>query len=262
MEFDLSKIRLSDCDMKRGLVLPKAPSQELAEFVGILTGDGHISFNTKENVVCISGDSRLDYDHMKYIKSLIKNLFNLNVKISKRRDQNLARIKFCSKGLLNFFQGMGYYKHLSRNIKIPDWIICNKVYFLNFLKGLADTDFSLMLYKNRKIYPPYPVIALTSADRGLILLISRFLEEQGFNTDMMLDTKRFDKRSEATRIENRLRLSGRQNLELWMNVIGFRNKRHLDKYREGIESQKITRSIGRPQLEIHGLKNKNGDGGI
>ena len=34
MEFEISKIKMSNYDKKRGLVLPNVPSQELAEFIG------------------------------------------------------------------------------------------------------------------------------------------------------------------------------------------------------------------------------------
>lgn len=31
---------------------------------------------------------------------------------------------------------------------------------------------------------------------------------------------------------HRIQISGRKNLEKWMKLIGFRNKRHLDKYKK------------------------------
>ena len=62
MEFDLSNVKLSYNDIRRGLILPKEPSKELAEFIGILAGDGYVSFNTNRNVVSVSGDSNLDWN--------------------------------------------------------------------------------------------------------------------------------------------------------------------------------------------------------
>lgn len=265
MEFDLSQIKLSNTDIKRDLVLPKEPSKELAEFIGILAGDGYVSFNTGRHVISISGDSRYDSIYLRdYVKPLIKRLFNLDVKVAKRKGKNLVELMFNSTGVVSFLRELNYYKHHSRNIKIPSWIVANSDYFLHTMKGLADTDFSLMLYKNRKSYPHYPVIAMTSMDKELILLMSNFLEQIGFNVDLIVDGKRFDSRFNKTWLEQRLRLSGRQNLKLWMELIGFRNNRHLGKYQEYLKSGTITCKKGRPPKIIEGLKDKRkyGDAGI
>lgn len=253
MEFDLSKIKLSYYDIKRGLVLPSAPSEELAEFIGILAGDGHVSFNTNKNNISITGDSRLDVEYLKYVKSVIEQLFNLKMNIFVKKRQNTALIKFESKGIVNFLRSVGYYKHNSRNIRIPDWITENENYLLNTIKGLADTDFSLMIYKNRKVYPYYPIISIGLADKEFTILISNFLVKQGFNTNLIFDDSVLDKRSGKIWSKTTLRLSGRQNLDLWMNLIGFRNQRHLNKYQEYIKSGIITKNIGRPQLKIKGI---------
>ncbi len=255
MEFDLSKIEISYVDRKKGLVLPKSPSKELAEFIGILAGDGYVSFNTGRHAISILGDSRYDFTYLRdYVRPLIKKLFNLDAKVTKRNGKNLTEILFESNGVISFLRELGYYKHHSRNIKIPNWIMGNQDYFLCTMRGLADTDFSLMLYKNRKLYPYYPIIAITSMDKQLILLMSNFLEQLGFNVDLITDAKRFDGRFNKTWLEQRIRLSGRQNLELWMRLIGFRNQRHLNRYTEYLKSGTITMKRGRPQLQIERLK--------
>ena len=234
--------------------MPTKPSEELAEFIGILAGDGHVSFNTKRYHTSIAGDSRLDLNYLEYVKNLIKKLFNLDINISVRKKVNTALVEFESRGILSFLRNIGYYKHNSRNIKFPDWIMENEDYLLNTIKGLADTDFSLMLYKNRKIYPYYPIISIGLADKEFTILISNFLVKQGFNTNLIFDDRVLDKRSGKIWSKTTLRLSGRQNLDLWMKLIGFRNCRHLNKYEDYLKSGVIIRKIGRPQLNIKGLR--------
>ena len=46
MNFDLSKVELSKNDVRRGITLPILLSKELAEFIGIVIGDGHLSVST------------------------------------------------------------------------------------------------------------------------------------------------------------------------------------------------------------------------
>jgi len=50
MTLDSSQIKLSNNDIKRGLVLPKRHSKELAEFVGILTLVMGILIITRTNI--------------------------------------------------------------------------------------------------------------------------------------------------------------------------------------------------------------------
>ena len=88
----------------------------------------------------------------------------------------------------------------------------------------------------------------------------KFLKYLGFNVDVILDAKRFDYRFNKEWIEQRLRLSGRKNLQLWINLIGFRNQRHLGRYEEYLKSGTMVRKRGRPPKTIEGLK--NGDAGI
>ncbi|MBU2639714.1 MAG: hypothetical protein KKG75_03335 [Nanoarchaeota archaeon] len=248
--FDLSRIKLSHYDKQRNLHLPKQPSEELAEFIGILAGDGYVSFNTNRNVISISGDSRYDYDYLnKHIKNLIKKLFNLDTRANKRKRAKYAEIYITSKGLINFLKYVGYYKHKSKNIKIPRWITNNNDFMIPFIQGVADTDFSLMLYKNRKIYPIYPKIGLTSVSKELVHIIGSWLNKKGFLVYIRKD-KHFDKRTNNTGIEFRLTLSGRKNLEMWMDFIGFRNNRHLNKYKEYLDSGNISKKIGRPPIKL------------
>lgn len=42
MKFELSQVKYSHYDTKRGIKLPENPSIELAELVGIILGDGHL----------------------------------------------------------------------------------------------------------------------------------------------------------------------------------------------------------------------------
>jgi len=91
MRFDLTPICMSAKDRKRGLFLPEFPSEDLAEFFGILTGDGYINYYEFQNkyLLEIAGDSHLDYEYLrKYVNDLIKNIFNLDSSFFKRKDQN------------------------------------------------------------------------------------------------------------------------------------------------------------------------------
>jgi hypothetical protein len=71
---------------------PSLDSQEIAEFIGALLGDGHLTNYTVE----LCGDSRLDKHYLvNYIPKLVFNLFLLDGTI--RVQQNTLRVKFQSR---------------------------------------------------------------------------------------------------------------------------------------------------------------------
>ena len=105
MEFDLSQIKLSSKDIKRGLVLPNYFSKDLAEFIGILAGDGFINHYKDKNlyIMDIAGDKKLDKEYLEvYVKNLIKRLFNIECKIYYKKNQNSVEVRVLSKGLYNY----------------------------------------------------------------------------------------------------------------------------------------------------------------
>ena len=64
MKFDLSKVKISYVDRKEGLTLPQETSVELAEFIGILAGDGHVGHHTDyHHSVEISGHKIDDIEY-------------------------------------------------------------------------------------------------------------------------------------------------------------------------------------------------------
>lgn len=229
MKFDLSQIELSCFDINKGLALPTQASKKLAEFFGIIAGDGWVSFNSKQvkNVVAISGDEKVDIPYLKgYVTPLIKELFNLKVPIHHKPDK--CEIYFSSKGVLNFLRKQDYYKHNHEPLKIPNWILEDGLYFQYFIKGLADTDFSFYFIR-RKTKRSFPIIELTSIYNNLILKVDEWLKSKGFKTYVLLNRKRVNKKKNRTTYESIVRLVGHNNFTLWMELISFRNKRHLDK---------------------------------
>jgi hypothetical protein len=96
LKFDLSHIEFSHYDKKRGLKLPKEPSEELAEFIGIVLGDGNIfSYKKGKKIgyysIRIAGDSK--YNYLKeYVSDLIKKLFNVSPKYHKLKNRNVEYI--------------------------------------------------------------------------------------------------------------------------------------------------------------------------
>src|SRR3989344_6780189 len=108
MKFDLSEIKLSRKDIKRGLKFPSEMNEELAEDIGIMIGDGCISVyksnNFTNNFVSVDGHSITDKEYLlDYVANLKYNLYNLNFIPDLRRNRNEVRIRLHSQGLVEFY---------------------------------------------------------------------------------------------------------------------------------------------------------------
>lgn len=113
-------------------------SRRLAELMGILIGDGHLS----KYQVSITTNSVTDKEHALFTKNLVKELFNVTPTIKNRRDENTLTLVISSKKLVQFLNklGMPIGNKIKNDLSIPRWIFKNPSYKKFFLRGLFDTD--------------------------------------------------------------------------------------------------------------------------
>ncbi len=147
-------------NFRTDIKIPNKYSGKLAEFVGILLGDGHIS-NT-QIVIYINS---LETPYIKYIEKLFKKLFGAashkSHALSKRvREYHVTDIRLGSTELVRYFLKMGLVRNKTKSqIDIPAWINIKQKYQLAFLRGFFDTDGSVyklkfgtqICYKNASI---------------------------------------------------------------------------------------------------------------
>ena len=100
-----------------------------------------------------------------------------------------------------------------------------------FVKGLVDTDGSMVLLKVKQRF--YPRVQITSISKFLIYEIGKWLETKEIPVSISMDKRKLTHNGETkVHLGYRFQISGEKNLEKWMDLIGFRNKRHLDKYQK------------------------------
>ena len=242
MQFDLNKIDISYHDKKIDFKPPKHTNNKLAEFIGIMTGDGYMNTYPKYRAFLeIAGDSRLDYDYLtNYVKPMIKELFNLNAVIVFRKKQNTMYLRLTTKGIVSYLEHIGFMKGKKKNIGVPRWIQENDEYMLHFIRGLIDTDGCLALLNRKQArYRYYPKICLASSSYLLIYSVGNWLKGKGYSVVL---SRRYGKRIYKGEIKyhliNRIQINGRKAVKKWMEFINFRNKRHLDKHKKYLKSMK------------------------
>lgn len=219
MEFDLSKIKVSNPDIKRGLVLPKNPSKELAEFIGIVIGDGYLYNNKRKYTIGIVGNPKTDLEYFLKIQKLVSELFNIKTKI-KTVGRGL-RLIFGSKGVFYFLTiiiGLDYGAGKCKKTKIPSIIFENDKLTNSVIRGIFDTDGTIFT-SYKKGAPNYPCIELTTTSLGLAKQVRSLLIKKGFRVASI----RGYKYTNGKLLSYKVSLYGKKNMELWSKKINFSN---------------------------------------
>ncbi len=199
-------------------------STDLAEFIGILVGDGGINKSTR-NVVIHNGLE--DYIYMeKYVKPLIKRVFNIDTNVIDRRRRNEILIRISSTSVFELLtEKYGLWSGPKYSIGIPEIMKSgsDKICFA-FLRGLADSDFSFMFKKGGK----YPIIRANFKSKNLVIDLKELFQRLGFSSFIETDKDRSYKT--RTWVTNVITLSGRANMNRWFNLIGSSNPKHYTKF--------------------------------
>ncbi len=227
-ELDLSKLEFSRNDFKRGIKTPKELTPELSYFLGFHIGDGYMSIQKREGKI----DYRMAYHghgineflgYEQVIKPLIRQLFNKEVNLTQPGD-GTVNIFFRSKAILTFLHFCcGVQLSPKKGVDVPSIIknasLQNKA---RFLRGLADTDFSLVFKRGT-----YPVIEHTTCSQPLHQSLKLMLEKLGLSHHACV---RHRLRKDTPIVGYQLEICGQKNLQMWMNYVGFSSYNTLTRY--------------------------------
>lgn len=89
----------------------------------------------------------------------------------------------------------------------------------------------ILLNRKQKKYKHYPRISLGLKSKLLVQEIEKWIKLQGMTTTTTYNILCKNKRG-FEYIEHRLHINGRKNLEKWMNIVSFRNPRHISRYKK------------------------------
>jgi len=137
---------------KGGIINPKLPirkSGDMAELIGIWTGDGSLSSVGYFAVI------NRDRGFINYVLELIRRIFGdvsyIIFKV-KRAYQIRFRSVLVIEALLRFGAEMGKKSRIFTKWKVPDWIAWNREYALRYLKGLLECDGSVKINPKKGDY--------------------------------------------------------------------------------------------------------------
>ena len=190
-------------------------NQLLAEFVGIMLGDGGV--NKYHTTITLSNKEKR---YILFISKIINELFKVKPKIYKLKYANAVDIVVNRKQLVDFCQTLGLVRgnKIKQQVDIPNWIKKNKKFSQACIRGLIDTDgcfYTNSYFVNGKKYS-YFRIAFTSASVPLINSVAQTLINLGINA-------RINKNHKDVRMEDA------KSVKKYIKEIGAHNYKHLDK---------------------------------
>lgn len=119
--------------------IPNQMTEELAELIGVILGDGSIGVKSAENNIVVAvGKKHKDY--AEHVANLFFSVFGQEAKVYEK--PNCFAVTFCSKSAVDFFDQIDLPKGCTfKNKRIPQVIFSSShEYRVALLRGLFDTD--------------------------------------------------------------------------------------------------------------------------
>jgi len=207
-------------------LLISEPNENLAEFVGIMLGDGNLHEYQKNSIyqVRVFGHKNDDYEYIvDKVYSLFESLFNIEPSIYFKDGKKVIILSKQSKNLnytLKFF-GLRPGNKIDNGSSIPEWIFDNKNYLKACIRGLVDTDGSIYP-KTRK--HKTPTIWFSNASPGIRRDFNKALKRLGYRLSKWTSKK--NRRCQCCSIGS--------SKEVWRyyQEIGFSNPKHQQRFKE------------------------------
>lgn len=193
---------------------------KLAEFVGIMLGDGGVA----PYHISITLNSVRDREYAEYVRTLIFKLFKTEARTYKRQSERTLNIVVHRKSLAEYCSSIGLPlgNKLAVSLDIPNWIKRKHNLSLACIRGLIDTDGSIFHHSYtsaRKKYH-YIKISFSSASYALLDSVEEILRKNGISA-----------RKSYTFRE--VRLDSQKSVERYMRLVGTHNPKHLQIWGKG-----------------------------
>ena len=194
-------------------------STELAEFVGIILGDGGIS----DRQVTITLHRITDKDYSQFVRKIIEKLFGIKAGEYCRKNGLADNIVISRTGLVSFLEMIGLVKgnKIKHQVDIPQWIKKNKNFKIACVKGLVDTDGCVIIHKYKSKGKTYCYKKLSCTSRSFPLLNS----VRNILTELQI-------KSRVTKDNYDVRIDARKDVERYFDIISSHNPKHVMRYKK------------------------------
>ena len=193
---------------------------KLAEIIGVLLGDGCLSLKDSgsQNRLKISFNSRDDYEYIFHVSNMLEDTLDIKPILKFRKKENTADLFIFKKKIIEFLVkrvGLKLSPKWNRAIIPSDFMELDLAIYV--LRGYFDTDGCLVTTNNNGTV--YPRLEMKICPAPMQEQFIRILENLGFRFGIY----------PLGRGKVRIQLNGKSQLEKWISLIGFSNKKHSRK---------------------------------
>jgi intein/homing endonuclease len=194
-------------------------SKDLAEFVGIILGDGGIS----RNQITVSLNRVTDREYSIFVRKLIQKLFDIPMGLYVSKRSLVDRIVISRTALVSYLTdvlGLMNGNKVRQQVDVPEWVMRNQSYAISCVRGLIDTDGCIIIHRylsKGKEYH-YKKIGFTSRSHPLLRSVSVILSDLRIKHRMMKNG--WD-----------IRIEARKDVEKYFQMVGTHNPKHLKRYK-------------------------------
>lgn len=172
---------------------------DLAEYIGVVLGDGHIEkFPRTERVVIVGDFQKPDY--VLYYAELTEKLFHKKPAIAKAKSSNGFRLSLYQKSISERL-GIPTGDKTDLNYQLPEWIAKNEDYVTRFLRGLFEAEGYLCIHLPTCTYN----FAFVNTNQHLLDIVKMLLIQLEFHPEIRHNAIRIRKRAEVERLKRLIR---------------------------------------------------------
>ncbi len=200
----------------RKVILRPKMSPYLAEFIGIMIGDGSIT----PYQAIVSLNTTTDKEYIVYVNALIKRLFGLESTLRPKLPADCTNIVVSSRDIVEFLLSLGLPlgDKVRAGIDIPEAFKKDPDLLAACLRGIFDTDGGIFLEKHMRpqgVYA-YPRMAFVSA--------SPRLRQSIYDGLTSLDIRSKERQHRSVNIERFT------DIKKYFRIVGSSNPKHLERY--------------------------------
>lgn len=195
----------------RSIYPPIKQGGDLAELIGVILGDGHIGkFPRTESLTIASNANNLGF--VERYASLVDKLFNAkSTKSYNGKSKGCIRIRIYQKKISERL-AIPVGNRKNQKIKIPLWILQNKVHLIRYLRGLYEAEGSFCVHRPTSTYK----LLFSNRNKSLLKNVYRALKILGFHPHKSPDKIQVSRKKEVYKLKNLIQY--RQYYKYWRVV--------------------------------------------
>lgn len=190
----------------KGRIIPLPPlSGDLAEFLGVMLGDGHIGGGQ----LWVTVNAQTDLPYIPYVQDLFERLFLFRPRLTRYR-QGTVDLYLTSSSLVRDLRAIGLSSpnKVRDQVGVPGWVFGSLEYRRRFIRGFFDTDGCIYRLKH------FNAVQMSFSNRSMPLLdgTRQALLDLGYHPSRVSDHSVY--------------LTRRSEIRRYIQEIGFGNTKH------------------------------------